>query len=122
MNECHAFKCGCEGEAGWHEDKTDRLMKHINSVSKAREFEMSMDGALAEVREELLRAYEAFPVDFRSAHEGVAIIEEEFIEFRDAAYWPHKEETGDEEVEAIQLAAMSVRYLVDICYKPDAPR
>jgi hypothetical protein len=77
--------------------------------------------ALDEVRAELLAAYEKFP-DFRSAHEGVAIVEEEFIELRDAAYWPHKEETGDEETEACQLAAMAVRYLVDICYNKEAPR
>lgn len=83
---------------------------------------MLIEVALDEVRAELIRAYDNFPVDFRSAHEGVAFIEEEFIEFRDAAYWPHKEETGDEEEEAMQLAAMCVRYLIDICYNEDAPR
>ncbi|KKN92361.1 hypothetical protein LCGC14_0208520 [marine sediment metagenome] len=77
--------------------------------------------ALSDVRAELLRACEEFP-PFRSAHEGVAIIEEEFIEFRDAAYWPHKEETGDEEKEATQLAAMGVRYLVDVCFNEKTPR
>ena len=71
--------------------------------------------------EEYIKACHYFP-PFRSAHEGVAIVDEEMIEFRDAAYWPHKEETGDEEVEATQLAAMAVRYLVEICYMEDAPR
>ncbi len=77
--------------------------------------------ALELVRVELEVACSAFP-PFRSAHEGVAIIDEEMREFRDAAYWPHKEETGDEEVEATQLAAMVVRYLVEVCYKEDVPR
>ncbi len=77
--------------------------------------------ALELVRVELEVALGAFP-PFRSAHEGVAIIDEEFREFRDAAYWPHKDETGDEEVEATQLAAMTVRYLVEVCYKEDVPR
>jgi hypothetical protein len=80
-----------------------------------------IDATLDDVRDELIRAYERFP-DFRSAHEGVAIVEEEFIEFRDAAYWPHKEETGYEDIEARQLAAMCVRYLVDVCYKESTPR
>ncbi len=77
--------------------------------------------ALSDVRAELLFAWGKFP-DFRSAHEGVAIVEEEFLEFRDAAYWPHKEETGDELTEARQLAAMAVRYMVDVCYNKETPR
>ncbi len=80
-----------------------------------------IDCALEKVRFELVAAYEKFP-DFRSAHEGVAIIDEEFQEFRDAAYWPHKEETGEVEVEVTQLAAMAVRYLVDVCYNEETPR
>jgi hypothetical protein len=80
-----------------------------------------IETALAEVRGELLAAYENYP-DFRSAHEGVAIIEEEFIEFRDAAYWSHKHPLDAEVTEARQLAAMSVRYLVDICFNKEAPR
>ncbi len=82
-----------------------------------------IEATLDDVRDELLGAYENFP-PFRSAHEGVAIVEEEFLEFRDAAYWPHKRQKGDasEETEARQLAAMTVRYLVDICYNEEAPR
>ena len=79
-----------------------------------------LEGILQLVAEEYISAYHNYP-PFRSAHEGVALIEEEFIEFRDAAYWPHKEETGDEETEATQLAAMSIRYLIDVCYE-GAPR
>ena len=79
-----------------------------------------IEEAIELVRIELYAAISAFP-PFRSAHEGVAIVDEEFREFRDAAYWPHREETGDEEVEATQLAAMAVRYLVDVCYE-EGPR
>ena len=78
--------------------------------------------ALEEVREELVLAYEKFP-RFRSAHEGVAIVDEEMREFRDAAYWPHQHAPGAEETEARQLAAMAVRYLIDICFAGSlAPR
>ena len=95
-------------------------MKTMNRAEQAN-LEVRIDAALKEVREELLSAMEHFP-PFRSAHEGVAIIEEEFIEFRDAAYWPHKASTGYEETEVTQLAAMCVRYLVDVCYGTEVPR
>lgn len=82
--------------------------------------EVRVGAALNEVRKELISAMNNFP-PFRSAHEGVAIIEEEFLEFRKAAYWPHKTKSREEE-EATQLAAMAVRYLVDVCYGKDVPR
>jgi hypothetical protein len=87
-----------------------------------KDTEARVEAAINEVRCELYAAMNSFP-PFRSAHEGVAIVDEEMREFRDAAYWPHKEETGNEETEATQLAAMSIRYLVDVCYSDeDVPR
>ena len=84
------------------------------------ETEVKIEVALDAVKDELMEAYKNFP-DFRSAHEGVAIMDEEMCEFKEAAYWPHKWGM-DEELEATQLAAMVVRYLVDICYNKEAPR
>jgi len=84
-----------------------------------KDTEAIIEGILDDVRIELHEAINAFP-PIRSAHEGVAIVEEEFLEFRNAAYWPHKNDT-DEEVEATQLAAMVVRYLMDVVIK-GAPR
>ena len=71
--------------------------------------------AIEEVVEELLEANKNFP-DFRSRHEGIAIIEEEFLEFRAAAMWPHKVPKFEDDAytEAKQLAAMAIRYMVDI--------
>ena len=89
-------------------------------IAMTEETENFIEAALEEVRMELLAAYENFK-DFRSAHEGVAIIEEEFLELREAAYWPHKDDTADEETEAKQLAAMAIRYLVDVCMS-ESPR
>jgi hypothetical protein len=51
---------------------------------------------------------------FVSRHEGIAIIEEEFLEFRAAAMWPHKCEGDDAYTEAKQLAAMAIRFMVDV--------
>jgi hypothetical protein len=85
------------------------------------ETEAKIEAVLDDIRIELSVAYDNFP-DFRSAHEGVAIVDEEMIEFRDAAYWPHKFPDYAEETEATQLAAMAIRYLVDICGNEEAPR
>ena len=54
--------------------------------------------------------------EFKSRHDAVGIIEEEFLEFRDAAFWPHKLKPGDDDAytEAKQLAAMAIRYMVDL--------
>ena len=80
-----------------------------------------IEEALEQVRLELINAYDTFP-EFRSAHEGVAIVEEEFLEFREAAFWPHRHLNGADEEEARQLAAMAIRYMVDVCYEKDVPR
>jgi hypothetical protein len=53
---------------------------------------------------------------FASAHEGLAIIEEEFEEFKTAVFWGVDQHgnPSDPRDEAIQLAAMAIRFLVDI--------
>ena len=68
-----------------------------------------------EVHEELLRATSKFG-PFASAHEGLAVIEEEFMEFRSAVFWgvDQKGQPSSSYDEAVQLAAMSIRYLIDI--------
>ena len=85
--------------------------------------EALIEAIIDDVRVELHEAYKNFP-DFRSAHEGVAVVDEEMREFRAAAYWPHKHDDPEwaEQNEATQLAAMAIRYLVDICANEEAPR
>ncbi len=61
------------------------------------------------VRKELERAEAKFP-PFRSPHEGLAIIQEEFEEFKNEVFWGSKERQLEE---AIQLAAMAIRYIKD---------
>ncbi len=78
--------------------------------------EDKLDDVLEEVIIEYLNATKHFG-KFVSPHEGLAIIEEEFLEFREAVFWPHKEHTGDARHEAIQLAAMALRFLMDVDYE-----
>ena len=99
-------------------------MKKTLTKAEQANLEVRIDAALKEVRKELLSAIDNFP-PFRSAHEGVAIIDEEWEEFKEAAYWPHRRQRksdSNEETEVTQLAAMATRYLIDVCYKEDTPR
>lgn len=70
---------------------------------------------LDDVREEVQRAEAKFP-PFNSAHEGYAVILEELDEL-----WEEVKRNGsvrDTErmrLEAIQVAAMAVRFLVNVC-------
>ncbi len=84
-----------------------------------------------EVARELARAREKFP-PFHSAHEGYAVLLEEVEELKREVFWgPTKmpavhplELTREHQrialmrAEAIQVAAMAVRFIEDVC---DAP-
>jgi len=53
---------------------------------------------------------------FCSAHEGLAIIEEEFEELKAEVFKRPAYRKGESlEKEAIQLGAMALRFLIDIC-------
>lgn len=68
-----------------------------------------------EVADELARAMAKFG-PMASGHEALGVIEEEFMEFRSAVFWgvDQRGRPADPRDEAIQLAAMAVRYLVDV--------
>lgn len=74
-----------------------------------------LETILNDVADEYLNACDNFP-NFKSPHEGVAIIEEEFMEFKEATFWPHKVLDTTSEHEVKQLAAMCIRFLMDITY------
>lgn len=77
------------------------VLMRINRVTKAR------DDVLAELDE----AFTEFP-SMHSAHEGLAILEEEFLELRQEVFWGTRERQREE---AIQVAAMAIRFIVDVC-------
>ena len=68
-----------------------------------------------EVAQELGRATDKFG-PMASGHEAVAVIEEEFLEFRSAVFWgvDQKGRPSNPRAEAVQLAAMALRYLRDV--------
>lgn len=72
---------------------------------------------LSDVLLELSSASDKFP-PFNSAHEGYAILKEEVDELWDEVKKkPSLRSNMALEKEAIQVAAMALRFLVDVCYK-----
>jgi hypothetical protein len=69
--------------------------------------------ALGLVQQEVARACLLHPEAFQSPHEALAIIEEEFLEFR-AEVFKKRCDGEAMRIEAMQLAAMCVRFLVDL--------
>lgn len=74
-----------------------------------------LDRRLQDVGEEVVRAVEQHP-PMHSGHEAQSVIAEEFHEFT-LAVWFGVDQHGrpaDPRQEAVQVAAMAVRYLLDV--------
>ncbi len=69
-----------------------------------------IEDAVSLARNELLIASERFGT-FGNAHEGIAVIREEYLELEHEVFHGSPENAFDE---AIQLAAMALRFMVDI--------
>ena len=77
-----------------------------------------LEGILHEIEEELYRALRKFP-PFASPHEGWAIIKEEEEELWDEIKRQHDVRSGNKmRREAIQVAAMAVRFVLDLYPTP----
>ena len=76
---------------------------------------MRKKDALYAINDEYDEAAKHFPV-FASYHEGKAIIEEELEELWDEIKAkPHPGRKGNLKREAIQVGAMALRFLIDLC-------
>jgi hypothetical protein len=75
-----------------------------------------VERGLLDIEAELEAAVSKFP-PFRSAHEGYAILLEEMDELK-AEVWknPAKRDPVKLRAEAVQVAAMALRFLVDVAY------
>jgi hypothetical protein len=88
----------------------------ISSENKAEmEKDFQLGGALADVVTEVEMATERFP-PMNSAHEGFAVLKEEVDELWDEV----KKKQGERDIEklrkeAVQVAAMAIRFIADVC-------
>jgi hypothetical protein len=73
---------------------------------------MTFDLALTLITDELVRAREKWPAGFHSGHEGYAVILEELDELWDAVRLDATDAAG---MEAVQVAAMALRFLLELC-------
>lgn len=75
-----------------------------------------LDFALMEIKDEYYKACDMHPRPFTSNHEGYGIIKEEFAELWDEirAMEPQSK-SGALRKEALHLAAMALRFIVDRC-------
>lgn len=70
--------------------------------------------ALRDVGKELDRAIRKYP-RFQSAHEGIAVLREEYLELETEVFKrPKKRRNGKMREEAIQTAAMALRFVMDV--------
>lgn len=67
---------------------------------------------IAEVQDEVERAVRKFP-PFHSAHEGYAVLLEEVEELKAEIFHGDSREAMREE--AVQVAAMAIRLIMDVC-------
>lgn len=78
-------------------------------------YHKKMSIVIADIVSEVQRAKALHPGEFHSAHEAHSVIEEEYDELWDEVKKKHGGRDAAARTEAIQLAAMAVRYAVEIC-------
>ena len=76
---------------------------------------MNLINAMESVVQEVARAQSMWP-PFNSAHEGFAIMQEEFDELKEHV-WTNQKKRDIEAMrtEAIQVAAMAMRFITEVC-------
>lgn len=98
--------CGLRKECNCGSDTATASFPPIQATSEIDR----IDAALATVRAELIRATAKFGA-FKSAHEGYAVLLEEVDELWDEVKANNKSLAREE---CVQVAAMAVRFLVDV--------
>lgn len=70
------------------------------------------------IKEEYIRARKIFP-KMNSQHEGISVIREEYLELEKIVFWEKdiRVRTWDASLEATQLAARALAFMLEVCNK-----
>ena len=102
-------------------DTAERVAVALNAVRRAVAATIPLPVAVLDAAAELQRAQDRYP-PMHSAHEGWAVIREEYLELEEAL----RMRQGDPErpvrvrAEALQVAAMALRLVADVCDDEEA--
>lgn len=81
---------------------------------------MNIEEVMQLVKTEHSKAISCYP-KFASAHEGLAVLEEEFEELKAEVFKNNRNRNYDDmRKEAIQVAAMAIRFVIDVAPKENS--
>jgi hypothetical protein len=102
---------------------SERVAAALNGVRRAVAATIPLPVAVLDAATELQRAQGRYP-PMHSAHEGWAVIREEYLELEEALRMRQgdPERPGRIRAEAIQVAAMALRLAADVCDDEEAAR
>ena len=92
------------------------LESRVGTKVKPEDYEVRVDIAISGVKEVLLKANAKHPPLFNSMHEGSSVLREEFEELWEDV---RKDDLSHSMLEAKQVAAMAIKYLVSMSYLQD---
>jgi hypothetical protein len=101
-------------------DAISTIMRRRTPAQEAGDVETSIDSpftkAVCDATDELRHAMSCWP-PFNSAHEGWAVLYEEFIVELGAHVWTNQKrrDLAGMRKEAIQVAAMALRFAIEVC-------
>lgn len=84
-------------------------------MTNAEERQSAFIKAVRDVSEEVQKAMRNWP-EFNSAHEAYGVLTEEYRELEKEVFLNQKKRELDKmRKEAVQVAAMAIRFIVDVC-------
>lgn len=90
-------------------------IEHATKTAEAIWTDVPLSAVLTAIGAEVKRAKSLFPGNFHNQHEAIAVIREEYLELEAECFLNQKKyDLTRQRKEAIQLAAMCVRFITEL--------